>query len=394
MSSLSHPPESREGGSDTAPEAIVIGGGAAGLATAAELGRRGITAVVLERADEIGNSWHRRYEGLRLNTARRFSAPRHSRIPRSAGRWPTREAFAAHLRGYAVREGIAIERGIEALRIERGDDGYTVETSHGPRSAHLVVVATGYDHTPILPAWHGREDFAGDLIHAADYCSASDFRNKDVLVVGAGNTGTEIAVQLHRAGAARVRIAVRTPPNIMPLELFGIPITLFALLGEGQSAGADLFGRIVQRLVWGDLSEHGLLPSPYGIGTELRLKGLGPVVDRGFVGTLKAGQVEIVPAVQGFDGADVCLASGGRIQPQAVIAATGYRMGLEPLVGHLGLLTPAGRPTCVRGEENPAAPGLYFNGFWLPASGQLPAMRRTTKRIGQEIARQGRKDRT
>jgi putative flavoprotein involved in K+ transport len=368
-------------------EAIVIGAGAAGLAAAAELGRRGMDALVLERTDGIGTSWQNRYEGLRLNTARAFSAPRHSRIPRHAGRWPTREAFVAHLRGYAEREEIAIEQEVEALRIDRDEDGFVVKTSREPRAARFVVVATGYDHTPALPAWPGRESFAGELIHAASYRSAARFRGKEACVVGAGNTGTEIAVQLHRAGASRVRIAVRTPPNIVPLEPLGIPITLFAALGEGQSAGADLFGRVVQRLAWGDLSRHGLPPAPYGIGTELRLKGLGPVVDRGFVRLLKQGHIEVVPAVEGFDGARVLLAEGRRIQPEVVIAATGYRMGLEPLVGHLGVLRPTGQPLCIRGETSPAAPGLFFSGYWLPASGQLPAMRRTTRRIGREIAR-------
>jgi hypothetical protein len=134
-------------------------------------------------------------------------------------------------------------------------------------------------------------------------------------------------------------------------------------------------------------SPHGLPPAPYGIGTELRVKGLGPVADRGFVEALKAGRVELVPPVEGFDGADVLLAGGRRIQPEVVIAATGYRMGLEPLVGHLGVLRPSGRPHFVRGETNPAAPGLHFNGYWLPLSGELPAIRRTTKRIGAEITR-------
>lgn len=369
------------------PEAVVIGAGAAGLAAAAELGRRGISASVLERSGEIGSSWVRRYDGLHLNTVRWLSAPRHSRIPRRAGRWPSREAFVEHLRSYARREKIAIEFGTDVRRIDRSEHGFALETSRGSRACRFVVVATGYDHSPAIPNWPGRETFKGRLLHAAEYRSPAGFHGKDVLVVGAGNTGTEIAVQLFREGASRVRIAVRTPPNVVPLEPLGIPITLFARLGEGTGSGADLFGRVVQRLAWGDLSRYGLPPAPYGIGTELRLKGLGPVVDRGFVAALKRGQIEIVSALEGLDGADALLVGSRRIRPQAVIAATGYRMGLEPLVGHLGVLRPTGQPARIRGETNPAAPGIYFSGYWLPASGQLPAMRRTTKRIGQEVSR-------
>jgi putative flavoprotein involved in K+ transport len=374
-------------------EAIVIGAGAAGLAAAVELGRRGVEATVLERAEEIGVSWRRRYEGLRLNTVRWLSAPRGSRMPRSAGRWPSREAFVEHLRVYAARERIAIEFGTTVRRIDRSGSRYSLRTSTGPRTARFVVVATGYDHSPSIPEWPGREGFKGGLIHAAHYRSARDFEGRDVLVAGAGNTGTEIAVQVRRGGAARVRLAVRTPPNLVPLEPLGIPITVFARLGEAQPPGfADLFGKAIQRLAWGDLTPFGLPRAPYGIGTELRVKGLGPVVDRGFVAALKEGKIELVSAVEGFDGSDVSLADGSRIRPRAVIAATGYRMGLEELVGHLGVLRPSGRPAYVRGETSATAPGLHFNGFWLPASGQLPAMRRTTRRIGREIARHKRRE--
>ncbi len=366
----------------------MIGAGAAGLAAAAELGRRGVTALVLERADEIGASWAGRYDGLRLNTFRSLSAPRHSRIPRGAGRWPSREALVEHLREYARRERVEIEFGTAVQRIDRAPVGYQLKTSSGTRSARFVVVATGYDHAPSLPEWPGSDAFEGELIHAREYRNPVPFIGRDALVVGAGNTGTEIAVQLQRAGAGSVRVAVRTPPNIVPLEYRGIPITFVARLAElAPEAVVNLVGSHLQRSAWGDLAPHGLARAPYGIGTELRVKGLGPVADRGFVDALKAGRIGLVPAVESFDGPDVQLAGGRRIQPDAVIAATGYRIGLEPLVGHLGALRPSGRPVCVRGERNPAAPGLHFNGFWLPLSGELPAMRRTTKRIGREITR-------
>lgn len=369
-------------------EAVVVGAGAAGVAAAAELGRRGVDVLAIDRGMEVGGSWDRRYEDLRLNTVRWLSAPRHSRIPRSAGRWPSRETFVSHLRSYAKRERIDVELGTEVRRIERRGSGYAVDTSSGPRSARFVVIATGYDRIPVLPEWPGQARFKGQLIHASEYRSARDFRGRDVLVVGTGNTGTEIATQLSQRGAALVRVSVRTPPNIVPLEALGIPITFFARFGELQPTPfVDWFGALLQRLAWGDLSRHGLLAAPYGIGTELRVKGLGPVVDRGFVGTLKAGDIGLVPAVAGFDEDGVLLADDRRIEPEVVIAATGYRHDLERLVGHLGVLTPAGKPLCLRGETSPTAPGLYFSGFWLPASGQLPAMRRTTARIGREVAR-------
>ena len=143
----------------------------------------------------------------------------------------------------------------------------------------------------------------------------------------------------------------------------------------------------MQRLAWGDLSPYGMPRSPYGVATELRVRGLGATLDRGFVAALKAGRLKLVSAVERFDGADVVLADGERIQPQVVIAATGYGHGLEPLVGHLGVLLPSGRPAAYKGGSHPDASGLYFNGYWLPLSGQLPAMRRSSRRIARAIAR-------
>jgi putative flavoprotein involved in K+ transport len=183
-------------------------------------------------------------------------------------------------------------------------------------------------------------------------------------------------------------MAVRTPPNIVPIEFYGVPITYLARAAElAPEPLVDLIGRGLTRYGVGDLTAFGLAMAPYGIGAELRIKGLGPVVDRGIGAVVRSGRVEVVAAVDSFDVGEIKLADGERIRPDVVIAATGYRMGLEPLVGHLGVLLPSGKPKCVRGEADPVAPGLHFNGYWLPMSGELPAMRRTTRRIGAEITR-------
>ena len=252
------------------------------------------------------------------------------------------------------------------------------------------MVATGYDGVPRMPAWPGRDGFTGELLHASSFRNADPYDGKDVLVVGAGNTGTEIATRLADGPAARVRVSVRTPVNIMPPTFLGVPATVLARMSEGAPAWVvDQGGFLMQRLAWGDLSPYGMPRSPYGIATELRVRGLGATLDRGFVAALKAGRLELVSAVEGFDGADVVLDGGERIQPQVVMAATGYRHGLEPLVGHLGVLLPSGKPAVRTGRAHPGAPGLYFNGYWLPLSGQLPAMRRTSARIARAIAGRG-----
>jgi putative flavoprotein involved in K+ transport len=372
-------------------EAAVIGGGAAGLGAAAELMRHGIEVAVLEQGEAVGSSWRSRYDGLRLNTVRWMSGMPGHRIPMSAGRWPSREDFAGYLEDYARRRGIDVRTGVEVRRVDRLGRGWRLDTSEGSVLADYVVVAAGYDRVPKVPAWPGRDEFSGRLIHSSQYRNPEPFRGQDVLVVGPGNTGTEVAAHLARGGASRVRLSVRTPVNLMPSHIRGIPATVGARLADlAPRSVADYMGFRLQRGAFGDLAPYGMPRAPYGIATEIRVKGLGAVLDRGFVAELKAGRVQIVAAVERFEGAEVVLSDGSRARPDTVIAATGYRLGLEELVGHLGVLLPSGRPAFVDGRSHSDVPGLYFNGYWVPIVGQLPTMPRTSRRIGRAVARERR----
>ena len=374
-------------------EAVVIGAGPAGLGAAGQLRRRGLEVVVLEAAEAVATSWRGRYLGLRLNSVRWLTGIPGTPIPRSTGRWPSREDYVAYLERYATDQELDIRFGIEAQRVDRDGEHYLVTTSEGTVRARYVVVATGYDREPVIPDWPGRDEFAGDLLHSSRYRDPKPFRGKEVLVVGTGNTGTEVSTQLARGGAARVRVAVRTGKNIFPRTVWGLPITAWGRMSALQPAWfTDRMGRVMQRSAWGgDLSEYGMPRPPHGIATELRVTGLGAVVDGGFVAALKEGAIEVVPAVERFEGTDVVLADCSRLSPDVVIAATGYRHGLEGLVGHLGVLSDAGRPLVMGGETHPEAPRLYFNGYWLPLYGQLTAMRRTSRQIGRAVARDRRR---
>ncbi len=371
---------------------IAIGAGAAGLGVAAELGRRGVETLVLERSSTVAASWRARYEGLRLNNDRWSARLPRSPIPRRAGRWPARKEFIAYLDRFAKDRSLDIRFGVEVRRIERDAKGWSLQTSVGRLHARFVVVCTGHDRLPDVPVWPGMQGFGDKLLHAAEFKSAAPYQGQDVLVVGIGTSGTEIAVRLAASGARRVRVAVRTAPNLMPTEFLGMPITVLARLFEGAPAWlVDRLARLVGWLEVGDLSEYGLQPAPYGVATELAIKGMGPVIDRGFVDALRTGKVELVAPLEAFTGAEVHLADGARIRPDVVIAATGYRSGLEELVGHLGVLAQSGEPAVLGADAHPAAPGLYFNGYRLPLSGELSGMRRDARRIARLIAREERR---
>jgi cation diffusion facilitator CzcD-associated flavoprotein CzcO len=310
-------------------------------------------------------------------------------MPRRYGRWPTREQVIEYLDEYAGRMKLRIRFETAAERIERSDGQWRVETSNGAIAAAHVVVATGYDHEPFVPEWPGKEGFTGELIHASAYREPSPYRDKDVLVVSAGNTGSEVAFELVSNGAARVRTAMRTPPNIFPREWHRIPLNLVAWTGEHQPLWVtDRIGRGLQRMIYGDLAPHGLPTSPIGFATSVKVRHVAPLIDAGYVQAVKERRIEIVPAVEAFEGGDVILADGSRIQPEAMIAATGYRRGLEPLVGHLGVLDDAGLPLVNGAPGDPRTPGLYFNGFRVRLSCQLGLMRIQGKKIAREVARE------
>ncbi|KDQ68826.1 flavin-containing monooxygenase [Streptomyces halstedii] len=370
----------------------VVGGGPGGLATAAALRERGVRAVVLEKAGDVGDSWRRHYERLHLHTTRRWSSLPGLAMPRRFGRWVSRADMVRYLEKYAEHHDLEVVTGVEVSRIDRAADGTGWRLSAtGGRvlTGRAVVVATGFNHTPLIPEWPGRRGFTGTLLHAADYREPGPYAGKDVLVAGIGNTGAEIAVDLVEGGAARVRIAVRTPPHIVRRSTAGWPAQATAVLVRRLPVRlVDAAGRLMCRISVPDLSAHGLPRPRKGLYSRVR-QGAIPVQDVGLVAAVKSGRVVPVAAVESFDGDAVVLADGTRATPDTVIAATGYTRSLEGLVGHLGVLDDGGRPV-VRGARTPKqAPGLYFTGFTNPISGMLREIARDARRTAARLAAKG-----
>ncbi len=375
-------------------EAIVAGAGPAGLAAAAVLKRRGFDVLVIERGPAVAMRWRVRYEGLRLNTMRVFSTLPGYRWERRAGRYPRREDLVGYLERYAAHHGLDIRFGTELRRVERGDDaGWRLETSGAPLVARYAVVATGYDAVPSMPDWPGRAGFAGELIHASEFRAAAHYAGTDVLIVGAGNTGIDIAGHLLDAGA-RVTVAMRTPPNIFPRDWGPIPLQPLAIVGEHQPAKiSDAIGFLLQRGIYGDLARYGIPRAPEGYESKFRRRLVGPAVDDGFVDALKAGRARVTATIEHFDRSEVVLADQTRLTPDTVICATGYGRGLEPIVGHLGVLRPDGLPIRYKvTPELPAAPRLYFAGFWGGNGGQIRWAPILARRVGRSAARDRKLD--
>ncbi|HEX5979545.1 MAG TPA: NAD(P)/FAD-dependent oxidoreductase [Thermoleophilaceae bacterium] len=361
---------------------IVIGAGAAGLGSAAELGRRGVPVTVLERADAVASSWRGRYDRLRLNSSRPFAKLPRGRYARGTPMFPSRDQVVSHLEAYASRNGIDVRFGTRLERIDRNWDGWVLRTSAGDLLAEQVIVAAGYEHTGFVPDWPGRDRYEKPLMHSSRYRNTEPFRDRDVLVVGPGCSGMEIAYDLAENGAARVRLAVRTPPNIILRSPAG-PLLANALRRLPPKPVDELM-KAVRKKEIGDLTEYGLPVPEEGLFSRLRRLSVAPaIVDKEMIDAIRDGRIEIVAGVESLDVSGVSLADGSRIEPDAVVAATGYRTGLEPLVGHLGVLNERGVPHAPQGQE--AAPGLRFVGY-KPLPAHLGQMRHDAKRAAREIA--------
>jgi putative flavoprotein involved in K+ transport len=366
---------------------VVIGAGPAGLAAAAMLEKSGAAVVVLERTSHVGASWRSQYDRLRLHTARTLSDLPGLRFSRRYGRWVPRDGVVAYLEEYGAHHAIEVLFDTEVERIDPANGGWLLRTTHGELEAPRVVVATGYNRIPFLPGWAGRERYDGELIHSSAYRNASLYRGKEVLVVGTGNSGAEIAVDLVEGGARRVLISVHTPPQIVPRQALGVPAQLVGIGIRRLPPGVgDRIAGVMQRVFVGDLSRFGMPKPERGLHSDFLRRDVIPILDVGLIGLLKRRAVHVVSAVESFEQGAVVLADGSRVSPEAVIAATGYRRGLEPLVGHLGVLEPDGRPAVHGAHAHPNAPGLYFVGFTNPLSGNLRELGIDARKLARAIS--------
>ena len=373
----------------------VIGGGPGGLAAAYALRARGVRAVVLEKSDQVGASWRNHYDRLHLHTTRRLSALPGLPMPRSFGRWVARDNVVRYLEKYAEHHGLEIVTGVEVSRVEPAPDGGWLLHATGGRelTGSAVVVATGYNHTPRLPDWPGRDTYTGELLHAGEYRNPAPYAGRDVLVVGIGNTGAEIAADLAEGGASRVRLSVRTAPHILRRSTAGWAAQYTGIAVRRLPVRlVDALAGPMAKLSVPDLSAQGLPRPSTGLYSRVN-EGAIPVQDVGIIDAVRKGKVEIVAAVEGFEDDKAVLADGNRIAPDAVIAATGYTRALEGMVGHLDVLDGRGRPVVHGGRTPKNAPGLYFTGFTNPISGMFRELALDAEKIAKAVARHAAKSR-
>lgn len=332
--------------------------------------------MLLDRDTQVGGTWARRYDRLHLHTVSAFSGLPFHPVPKSEPRYVPTRAYARYLADYAKRFALDVRLDQPVRRVHPNGSSWVVDTNREWRS-RAVVVATGRHNVPRLPEWPGAGDFRGRLLHSHVYSNGYSFAGKRALVVGIGNSGAEIAVDLVESGAAQVSIAVRTPPPITSREIAGIPVQLLGIMfAHFPPAFVDRLGLALRRIGTGDLNPYGLGQEQWGPFTARR----PPVIDVGFLAQLKAGRITVRPDVARFSRGGVVFTDGTESHVDVVIAATGYTTGLSEMLDVPGALDDRGYPAAVTPR-----PGLYFAGFSESPRGQLYESARAARKLARHI---------
>jgi putative flavoprotein involved in K+ transport len=368
------------------PDVVVVGAGPSGLAVARELKHRHrISALVVEKADAPAISWRNRYDNFRLNTNGFLSHLPGQRIPLTAGRWPTKEDMVRYFDRYVRQQDITVALSCEVNRIERTTGGWLVDTSSGEIRTPAVVLATGRYHTPDVPPWPGLDRFTGELVHSGDFRNAWPYRGRDVLVVGAGNSAADIAVQLADNGARQVWLAVRTPPHLVRRAMGPIPSDLFLeLFARVPARIVDPIITRLNRVLFGDLSGYGFQRPPLGLKATVEQRGRIPTLADELVDGVRAGRIDVVAAVTELEAGKVMLADGTAIAPEVIVAATGFSTDLDGMVGHLGVLDGHGNPN--GGFAAQLGDGMFAIGYGIPPNGPLRAIRLAATPLAGQVA--------
>jgi len=354
---------------------LIVGAGPAGLAVANELRRRGCTYRVLER-DSVGTSWLHHYDRLHVHTLKQISGLPGLPMPPSYPRFPSGRQFQAYLAWYAGRQHLVIETGVEVQRADYDGSMWHLTTNRGPFAGETLVVASGIWSTPYRPSFPGEADFQGSIIHARDYRNPTPFTGQRVLVVGAGNSGSEIAVDLSEHGV-ETGVTIRGGVAFVPRATSPTAMRLAAWLL--RTLPRTVAGRLLRRR---DFSGIGL-PRPPGSPLDTF-----PVVGYDLPHAVAAGRVAVYRDIERFTAHGVRFADGREFACDSVILATGYRPTIQ-FVAHELKLDSRGWPRLDRHWRAAGHRHLYCVGFWYPnTEGWLQSIGRVARITARSIARE------
>jgi cation diffusion facilitator CzcD-associated flavoprotein CzcO len=367
-------------------DAIIVGAGPAGLACAVTMRAAGLGVTVLEKADGVGAVWRRHYDRLHLHTDRNRSGLPGLAMPKAYPTYPSRAQMVEYLESYAARFDIKPVFNTTVSRIRRDGAQWCADANGGTITAPVVVVATGIADAPYRPSWPGLELYRGAVVHSSEYRNPAPYQGKRVLVVGFGNSGGEIALDLANAGID-VALAVRSPVQILPRELLGFPILAWAILYQHLPARVvDLVNAPILRLAVGRIEDLGLRRAAKGPRQMVEEDGRVPLIDIGMLGKIRDGAIKVRGGIGRLTSEGVMFDDASSERFDTIILATGFRPDLRQLLPDVkGVFDGHGMPL-VTGQAT-EAPGLYFCGQITSPTGQLREIGIEAQRIADSAKR-------
>jgi NADPH-dependent 2,4-dienoyl-CoA reductase/sulfur reductase-like enzyme len=368
---------------------LIIGAGPAGLAIAGALRHAKKDFYLIEQSHHIASKWHAHYDRLHLHTIKEYSHLPFMPFPDEYPTYISKSDLIAYYESYAAHWDIKPHYHTKATKISKHDNEWHVHCEDELLVAKNVIVATGINRIPNIPHWKGQELFTGEIIHASQYKNATPYHHKRVLIIGMGNTGAEIALDLAEHNV-QVGISIRSKLSIVPRDLFGRPIQKTAKILDKLpfDLGAHI-GNIVRRLYFGNLAKYNVPIHPEPPIKMLRETGKTPTIDLGTVARIKDGSIHIHADVSHFDKNGVYFTNGDSAGIDAVILATGYLTQLDTLIDDSkNCIDLKGEPItkCNPGNQQ----GLYFIGFDnYKTGGILGTLRDDSAEITRSIAATG-----
>jgi putative flavoprotein involved in K+ transport len=354
-------------------ETVVIGGGQAGLAVGYHLARRGLPFVILDASERIGDSWRTRWDSLRVFTPARYDGLPGWHFPAPPGSFPTKDEVGDYLEAYAARFDIPVRSGARVDSLSRHGDRFVVTAGDRRLEAENVVVATGVYQTPRIPEFASELDPSIVKMHSTQYRNTSQLQEGGVLVVGAGNSGAEIAVE-----------AARDHPTLLSGRD----------TGQEPTRPGTVPDRLFTPILWFMVTHVLTMKSPVGRKVERKFRDRGIPLARVKRKDIAAAGIERVPRIAGVRNRQPVLEDGRVLDVANVIWATGYRPDFSWI--DLPVFDQDGRPVHDRGIVG-SEPGLYFVGLVFLhslSSALIGGAGRDAQHIAKHIASRERNDRT
>jgi putative flavoprotein involved in K+ transport len=326
-------------------ETVIIGAGQAGLAVGYHLAREQRSFVILDSAERVGDSWRQRWDSLRVFTPARYDGLPGWSFPAPGWSYPSKDEVADYFESYAARFHLPVRNGVQVDGLTRENGGYVVTSGLSRYFADNVVVATGGYQAPRIPAFADELDPGIVQLHSTQYRNPSQLQEGAVLVVGAGNSGAEIA--LESAKSHQTWLSGRDTGQ------------------EPIRAGAAL-DRLLTPPFWFALSHVLTMRTPLGRTVEHQLSNHGLPLARVRRKDLNRAGVERVPRVTGVRDGLPLHADGQLLDATNVIWCTGFVPDYRWI--QLPVFEPDGRPHHDRGLVR-SEPGLYFVGLFFQSAG-------------------------